>query len=85
MAAPVSSQFFKTYPKLLPPIVFLLQAVRDYHSAGGTAEGRRMARKAVEGSEPIKAEWRKPVLRRLEAGAAEDNPGSGSDSNGRAS
>jgi hypothetical protein len=44
-----------------------------------------MARKAVEGSEPIKAEWRKPVLRRLEAGAAEDNPGSGSDSNGRAS
>ena len=44
-----------------------------------------MARKADDRSEPVKAEWRKPILRRLQAGAAEDNPGSGSDSNGRAS
>jgi hypothetical protein len=32
-----------------------------------------------------KAEWKKPELRRLAAGAAEDNPGTGSDANGRLS
>jgi hypothetical protein len=44
-----------------------------------------MAKRESDRSETIKAAWRKPVLRRLEAGAAEDNPGNGADSNGRAS
>ena len=44
-----------------------------------------MARKEDNRSARTKAAWRKPVLRRLAAGAAEDNAGSGADFNGRLS